>query len=262
MIIKETLRVALIQADLVWENKLVNLDNFTRKIEATDNEVDLIVLPEMFTSGFSMDPEKLAEPQHGETLAWMQKMAKGKNCAITGSYIVCEKGLFFNRLVWVFPDGSFQTYDKRHLFRMGNEHEVYAPGKSRLTINYKGWKILPLICYDLRFPVWARNAENYDILIYVANFPAARAHVWKTLLLARAIENQSYVLGVNRIGSDASGVAHQGDSMIIDAKGQIQCSAAEYLEQTIVSDISFPILEKFRKSFPVLLDGDRFEIKE
>jgi omega-amidase len=200
------LKITLIQSNLFWENKVKNLEQFSHKIDAISEATDLIVLPEMFTTGFSMSPEKLAENVNGETVKWMKATAHKKNCVVTGSFICEEGGNYFNRLLWVNADGTYSKYDKRHLFSMGDENNHYATGEEKLIVKLKGWKICPLICYDLRFPVWARNTKeaSYDVLIYVANWPERRSYPWKTLLLARAIENQSYVIGSNRVGVDGN----------------------------------------------------------
>src|SRR5574337_503960 len=218
----ENLNITLIQSNLHWENIDKNLQQFSEKMATVKEPTDLIVLPEMFSTGFSMNSKNLSEGMNGKTLLWMRKHCKEKGCAITGSVIISENGNYFNRLIWMWADGSYEIYNKRHLFQMANEDNYYTPGKYRKVVELKGWKICPLICYDLRFPVWSRNTwkktskfikdggreiiAEYDVLIYVANWPERRAHPWKSLLVARAIENQSYVIGVNRVGSDGNGV--------------------------------------------------------
>lgn len=253
------LRITLVQQNMVWENVTANLEA-TRKQTAGIEATDLIVLPEMFTTGFSMYPEKLAEPTEGKALHLMQQLAASKEAAVTGSFIARESGRFYNRLLWVFPDGSWHSYDKRHLFRMSEENKHYTPGDAKLIVQYKGWRILPLICYDLRFPVWSRNDSGYDMLIYVANWPAARSHVWKTLLAARALENQAYVAGVNRVGKDGNGIPFNGDSRLIDPKGRVMTDmpAEENAVQTVTA--SLKSLQQFRKKFPVDKDRDAFAI--
>ncbi len=248
-------------------NKEKNLQMFSQKISDISETTDLIVLPEMFTTGFSMSPENFSEPMSGPTVKWMTEKAKEKNCVITGSFICEEYGNYFNRLVWMKPDGTYNTYDKRHLFRMANEDSHYTEGKNTIIVELKGWKICPLICYDLRFPVWSRQkAESrkqeyeYDILIYVANWPERRVHPWKTLLMARAIENQCYVVGLNRVGDDGNKIEHSGDSAVINAKGEIISATKPNKESTETATISFDELEKFRKMFPAILDADNFEI--
>lgn len=269
------LRITILQADLHWENKEENLSMFSEKITAISEETDLIILPEMFSTGFSMQPEKLAESMNGDTVSWMKKTAKEKNAVITGSFICEEEGKFYNRLVWMRPDGTYSVYNKRHLFSMGDEHNHYTAGKERIIEEVKGWKICPLICYDLRFPVWARNVEGsgiksqdtvrgdaaFDVLIYIANWPERRAYPWKTLLLARAIENQCYVAGVNRIGKDGADLYYSGDSAVINAKGEIISTLKPHEAQTETVVLSYAELEEFRKQFPVLSDADRFSIE-
>ena len=255
-----SLRVTSIQSNLVWENKEENLKMFSQKIASISESVDLIVLPEMFTTGFSMQPEKFAEPMTGNTVNWLKEKAKEKNCVITGSFICEEGGNYFNRLVWMRADGTCSVYDKRHLFSMGDENNHYKAGTKKIIEEINGWKICPLICYDLRFPVWARNTNNYDVLIYIANWPERRAHPWKTLLLARAIENQCYVVGVNRVGSDGNDMYHSGDSSIINAKGEVISKTQSHEECTETVILSYKELVEFRKAFPVMNDADKFSI--
>lgn len=254
----QKLQITIVQAGLCWENAAANHQHFEELLQ-TVSSTDIIVLPEMFSTGFSMKVEALAEPANGKTLLWMQQVAREKNAVVTGSVMITEDGKYYNRLYWCFPDGKVQHYDKRHLFRMGQEHEYYTAGTEKIFPEYKGWRICPLVCYDLRFPVWARNTEPfYDVLIYVANWPEVRSYPWKTLLTARAMENQCYVAGVNRVGDDGNQIPHAGDSGVIDPKGEWILRADPGVEsvQTIVIDKSE--LEDFRKKFPVLLDGDRF----
>ena len=257
------LKVTLIQSNLFWENKEKNLDQFSRKIDAITEPTDLIILPEMFSTGFSMNPKKLSEGMNGETVSWMKERARVKKCVVAGSFICEESGNFYNRLLWVNPDGSYSKYDKRHLFSMGDEHNHYAAGEEKLIVKIKDWKICPLICYDLRFPVWARNTHEsfYDVLIYVANWPERRSHPWKTLLLARAIENQAYVIGVNRIGADGNAITHSGDSAVINPKGEIISTTKANEEATETVTLSYAELAEFRKQFPVMQDADKFELK-
>lgn len=252
------LKVTLIQSNLHWENKSANLKMFADKIAAINESTDLIVLPEMFTTGFSMNASSLAETMEGETVNWMLLQAAKKGCAITGSFICEENGKYYNRLVWVNETGTCSVYDKRHLFSMGAEHEHYFAGTEKLFVTLKGWKICPLICYDLRFPVWSRNDKNspYDLLIYVANWPERRQHPWKTLLLARAIENQSYVIGLNRVGDDANQIHYSGDSAIINFKGEIISFTKPNEESAETITLNYPELANFRKEFPVLNDAD------
>jgi predicted amidohydrolase len=249
--------VTLVQPDIVWENPQENLRKYSEMLADVD-KTDLIVLPEMFSTGFSMHPEKLNENMDGSSVQWMKKLASKKKAAVTGSLIIEDAGKVFNRLLWVFPDGVTKIYDKRHLFTMGEENQHYSPGIEKLIVEYKGWRFCPLICYDLRFPVWSRNTENYDVLIYVANWPAPRHEVWKTLLQARAIENQAYCVGVNRVGKDGPGLDYYGDSCLVDAKGNARFLGGS--EQVTSFEISLDELHKFRKKFPVLNDRDEFSV--
>ena len=257
------LKITLIQSNLFWENKSKNLEQFSKKIDDIKEATDLIVLPEMFSTGFSMKPEKLAETMDGETVKWIKEQAKKKNCVVTGSFICEENGRYYNRLLWMHPDGTFAKYDKRHLFSMGDEHNHYAAGEEKIIVELKGWKICPLICYDLRFPVWARNTKetSYDVLMYVANWPERRSYPWKTLLLARAIENQCYVIGSNRVGADGNDITHSGDSAVIDAKGEIISKIKPNEEATETITLNYSDLMEFRKQFPAILDADQFEVK-
>lgn len=254
------MKLTLLQSNLVWEDKSKNLDAFERQILSVEEDTDLIVLPEMFTTGFSMQPSLWAEPHLGDTFQKMQVWAEKKQAAILGSFIVEENHQYFNRAYFVFPDGNYQFYDKRHLFRMAKEDQYYSEGTQRLVVEYKGWKILSLICYDLRFPVWSRNNLDYDLLIYIANWPERRALPWQVLLKARAIENLAYVAGVNRIGKDGNGVEHSGDSALIDFKGEILSSIAPHQPQSETLKLSKTDLNKFRERFPVHLDADTFSI--
>src|SRR6056297_1364249 len=215
------LHLTLVQEDLIWEEPDKNLQLFTKKLKELHAKTDLVVLPEMFTTGFSMSPEKCAEEWPGKTLNWMKEESAKGNFALCGSIMAKADAGYYNRFVWVDPDGNVEYYDKRHLFQMGGEHEIYQAGKDLLTINYKGWRIAPFICYDLRFPVWSRNRNNYDLAIYVANWPAVRHQVWEKLLLARAIENQCYVAGVNRVGTDGRELKYSGNSYMINPRGEI-----------------------------------------
>lgn len=257
----KVLKIAAIQADLVWEAPEKNRDYFEEQFQGlASQEADLVVLPEMFTTGFSMQTEKLAEPNNGITVKWMQANAKKYNFLLTGSLIIRENSNYYNRQIFAFPDGSLRHYDKRHLFRMGGEHKHYTSGKERVVINYKGWRIFPQICYDLRFPIWSRNRNDYDLLIYVANFPAPRRKVWQTLLAARAIENQCYVVGCNRIGTDDEGLHYTGDSQVISHKGEVIATAPENTPYVLIITLSLEELQYFREKFPVHLDADSFTI--
>jgi len=255
------LNVSVIQTDLFWEDKSKNIEHFTQKINELSKETEFVILPEMFTTGFSMNPENHAESMEGSSVQWMIKTAKEHNILLSGSLIIEENGAFLNRSVNVFPDGRVYSYDKRHLFRMGEENKHYTTGNTRLIFSYKNWRIFPLICYDLRFPVWSRNRDDYDLVFYVANWPEPRRHVWKNLLIARALENQVYVIGVNRIGSDGKGLSYAGDSMVIDPKGRIISSTEPYQDTAETVTISLSELNNFREKFPVGKDADEFELK-
>ncbi len=253
----ENLKITLVQPDIIWESIPENLEKYVAMLSGI-NDTDVIVLPEMFNTGFSMQSQKLKETMDGKTVLWMKNLAKAKDASVVGSLIIAENGEVYNRAVWAFPDGNIQFYDKRHLFTMGQENEYYSQGKQKTIIEYKGWKFCPLICYDLRFPAWSRNAENYDVLIYMANWPSARHHVWKILLAARAIENQSYCIGLNRVGSDGEGISYLGNSVITDARGNIDMMGED--EEIRTFEISYSELHKFRKSFPLLHDRDDFSV--
>ena len=250
--------VSLIQSDIIWEDKNSNLKKYQEQIDKIES-TELIVLPEMFTTGFSMSPKDISEKMNGETIQWMKQNAHKMNSAICGSIIIEESGKYFNRFIWINPDGSIHHYDKRHLFSYAGENDNYTPGDSKIIIEYKGWKICPLICYDLRFPVWSRNSEEYDLLIYVANWPSKRKFAWRSLLVARAIENQCYVIGVNRVGLDNSGNSHSGETSIINALGE-SLYVKSHSEDLYTNGISKLELEKIRKQLPFLNDKDNFKI--
>lgn len=256
---KPDLRITFVQTSLHWENAGANLAMFSEKISLIQEPTDLILLPEMFSTGFSMKPEQFAETMDGTVVQWMRQSAREKNAVICGSLMMKEGNKFYNRLIWMRPDGSCEQYDKRHLFGLGEEHEHYAAGEIRMIADLNGWKILPLICYDLRFPVWARNADEYDILLYVANWPERRINAWKTLLEARAIENQCYVIGVNRVGNDAHGIYYPGESSLIDPKGEVFIREA-HNEQTHTFSLSYHHLNHIRETLPFLKDRDTFKI--
>ncbi len=264
----QNLNVSIVQTALYWENPSANLAMFSKKLKALKENTDVIVLPEMFTTGFAVDRQRVAEAHGGEGLQWMQQIAGEKNCVITGSIAVKEEDKLYNRLYWVKPDGTYTTYDKRHLFRMAGENKYYTAGDKKLVAEVKGWKICPLICYDLRFPVWARNRWNeeglaqYDALLYVANWPEARSFPWKSLLIARAIENQAYVIGVNRIGSDGNHIAHSGDSAVINPRGEQLTETKAHEERIETITLDYTYLSEFRKQFPVGMDADEFSLPE
>ncbi len=259
------LKTALIQADLVWENPIENRKRFEDKINKLSVGIDLIILPEMFTTGFSIKSTVLAETMDGTTVVWMRKLAKEKQCAIVGSLIIKEKHLdknqednYFNRLLFVHPSGKIDFYDKKHLFTLAGEHKVFSSGTNSILINYKGWKICPLICYDLRFPIWARNVENYDLLLYVASWPIPRIEAWNTLLKARAIENMSYTIGVNRVGTDANGYQYNGNSVGYDMLGNCLGKNENGEEVSIIIELDKEEQNMVRNKFCFLKDKDLF----
>lgn len=253
------LQLAILQADLIWENPNANKAKFDAMFSEL-KKVDLVVLPEMFTTGFSMTPKPFAEKMEGETVNWMQEKAVKLNAAIVGSIIIEEESKFYNRMLFVHPSGKIETYDKRHAFTLAGEHKEYSPGKNKLIVDFKGWKICPLICYDLRFPVWSRNVENYDVLIYAANWPKPRINAWKTLLKARAIENMSYCIGVNRVGVDANDYLYNGCSIAIDVLGNELTDVAENQEKVIYTTLKKSDLIKVREKLSFLDDKDTFII--
>ena len=253
------LRVTLVQAELAWQDPAANRHRLAAHFRGLVGHTDLVVLPEMFSTGFSMAAAELAEDMDGPTIDWMREEAAALGCVIAGSLIVRDGGRCYNRLVWARPDGSLEHYDKRHLFRLAGEQEHYAAGSRRLVVALKGWRVCPMVCYDLRFPVWSRSRGDYDLLLYVANWPQRRALAWSTLLRARAIENQSYVVGVNRIGKDGNGTAYAGDSVALDFLGQpLSSEGGGDRVETAVLDLES--LRAYRESFPVHLDADRFEL--
>lgn len=265
----KNLTVSILQLDLAWENPTENLNAIERQIQKLSS-ADIAVLPEMFSTGFSMDSSRLAEQMDGGTIKRLKKLANQYDTAIIGSFICEEAGFYYNRLVFIHPNGSILHYDKRHLFRMADEDHYFKAGEEKLIVNYKGWKILPLVCYDLRFPIWSRNVfetdrktyvkSSYDVLIYIANWPKARVGAWDKLLQARAIENQAYVIGVNRVGADGNDILYSGNSAVIDPKG-------EYILEPIIDDeiststeLDYQELANFREKFPVGMDADNFEL--
>jgi omega-amidase len=258
------LTVTTIQTTLHWENKEANLDMLEQKINSIDQKTEIVVLPEMFSTGFSMKPELLGETMDGPTIQWMKRIAAAKKIILTGSIIIKEGNDYFNRLVWMLPNGQYGIYDKRHRFAYAGEDQHYTAGSKRLIASVKGWKINLLVCYDLRFPVWARqqsteNGMEYDLLIYVANWPERRSHAWKTLLQARAIENQCYVVGVNRVGHDGNHIAHAGESMIIDPLGDVLYTRKDE-EDIYTATLDRTHLENVREKFPFWKDADDFNI--
>ena len=250
------LTVSLIQTELAWEDVSANLIMFEERLSAIDKSTDLIILPEMFASGFTMNASKVAQSMDGAAVQWLRTRARRSEAVVAGSLVIEEKGRYFNRLVWAQPDGDLVTYDKRHLFRMSGEEKVYHAGDCLVTVELHGWKIRPFICYDLRFPLWTRNWSNgYDVALFVANWPARRSAHWQMLLRARAVENQSYVIGVNRVGVDGNDVVYSGDSMIIDPAGRdLFHQPQDVCEVTMT--LSRNNLEKYRREFPAWMDAD------
>ena len=256
-----TLHFTIIQTQLHWEDKGANLEMLSEKIKSISEYTEIIILPEMFNTGFSMQPEKLAETMEGPTIDWMKRMAEEKRAIITGSLIIIEGGKYYNRLIWILPNGQLGYYNKRHLFAFAGEDQHYTAGNKRLIASVKGWKINLQICYDLRFPVWARQqGEEYDVLLYVANWPEKRNHAWKTLLTARAIENQCYTIGVNRVGIDGNNIAHSGDSLIVGPLGEVLYHCA-YKEDVFTITLQKEELTTARNQFPFWKDADFFQIQ-
>jgi len=254
--------ISFIQAALQWHDPAANLLELSRYINQISIPTDLIILPEMFTTGFSMEAAKLAESMDGPTIKWMRATAAAQNAVVMGSIIIRdEHGNFYNRLLWVRPDGSLNYYNKRHLFTMAGEHHTYNAGTERIIEEWRGWRICPLVCYDLRFPVWSRNsaAAPYDLLVYVANWPAARRTAWTTLLRARAIENLAYTVGVNRVGVDGNSLTYTGDSALLDMRGEYLVEVGNQ-ETSITRSLRRSDLESFRARFPALQDADAFTL--
>lgn len=257
----EDLRISMIQTELFWEEPSANLDALASVIQPLAQQTDLIILPEMFTTGFTMSATRLGEMMPGPTLEWMQEQAARTGAVVTGSFIAGDEGGHYNRLAWMRPDGGYEYYDKRHLFTLAGEQNHYRPGRRHLVVDYKGWRILPLICYDLRFPVWSRNTQAYDLLIYVANWPQRRSYAWRHLLIARAIENQAYTIGVNRVGYDGNEIYYSGDSLLLDFAGQIRYRAA-HTKDTFTTTLSKKEQDAYREKFRFLADRDDFTITD
>jgi predicted amidohydrolase len=257
----QNLNIAMLQVNLNWEHPANNRSLFSKEIKALSENVDLVILPEMFTTGFSMNAEKLAEETNGPTLLWMKELAQRQDLAITGSVIITENGNYYNRLYFVYPDGSYRSYDKRHTFTLAREDETYTAGKERLIVEYKGWKICPLVCYDLRFPVFSRNTVDYDLIIYVANWPEKRVTAWDALLKARAIENMSFCIGLNRTGLDGEDHRYNGHSVVYDCLGQnlTELDVEEPFTKEVKLDHSH--LSETRDKMKFLLDRDEFILK-
>lgn len=261
----DSLSFSLVQTPLFWEDKTANLQSIAAQLDQAEQLGQVVVLPEMFSTGFSMQPQVLAEPMDGPTVAWMKAQAQSRKVVLCGSLIIAEGGHYFNRLLWVLPDGSLGKYDKRHRFAYAGEDQHYAAGNSRVLAAVGGWKINLQICYDLRFPVWARQhitpeGPEYDVLLYVANWPERRSLAWKTLLQARAIENQAYVIGVNRTGEDGKGIAHAGDSRVIDPLGQVLWEGGNQ-NQVHTITLHKNLLQQVREQFPFWRDGDAFDLR-
>ncbi|GAB3935420.1 amidohydrolase [Mucilaginibacter myungsuensis] len=257
----DNLKITVFQGYLFWENIDKNLQNIALRLSNIREKTDLIILPEMFNTSFSMEAERLAETMQGKTMQWMRDISLKYKCAVTGSLIIKEDDKYYNRLIWMGADGNYHHYDKHHLFAMGKEHETYSPGKERLIVELNGWKICPVVCYDLRFPVWLRNVgEVYDLLIIVANWPEKRALHWRTLIPARAVENQAYVIGVNRVGHDGNEVYHSGDSTCITPNGDVVYYKRDE-EDVYTFTITPDELKRVRRAMPFLRDADEFEIK-
>ena len=256
----ETLKVLLVQTDLIWEQPELNRQHITTLIAEKAAQADLVVLPEMFTSGFTMNPQLVAETMQGDTITWMQKLAAQYQTAITGSLVILENDVYYNRLIFVHPNGDIDQYDKRHTFTLAKEHLHYKAGKEKVIINFQGWKICPMICYDLRFPVWSRNTNNYDVLLYVANWPEPRVNAWDALLKARAIENMSYCIGVNRVGKDGNNHNYVGHSGVYDVLGHKIDTLKLESENVALVTLEKEHVQSTRDKLRFLDDRDAFEI--
>ncbi len=254
------MKISLIQTSLKWEDHQANRQRFSELISQIE-ETNMIMLPEMFATGFTMNPEAVAEKMDGESVKWMQAIAAKKQCAVTGSLVIKENGNYYNRLFFVYPNGEFKTYNKRHLFTLAGEHKEYTAGSEKLIVEYKGWKICPLVCYDLRFPVFARNVEGYDLLLFVANWPSPRVLAWDVLLQARAVENMCYVAGVNRIGQDSNGHNYPGHSQVFDSLGKPMLETPDNEEVYTVTVNKEEMLEN-RKKLGFLNDRDSFILQD
>ena len=255
------LKVALVQSDLIWESPEQNRAIFSEKISSIKDQVDLIILPEMFTTGFTMNASTYAETMDGETVKWMQVISRSKKSAILGSIIILEDEKYYNRLLFVYPEGNIETYDKRHAFSLAGEDKIFTSGKEKLVLDYKGWKLCPMICYDLRFPVWSRNVENYDVIIYVANWPKPRITAWDALLKARAIENMSYCIGVNRVGEDYNQMEYTGNSAVYDVLGNVISNLKPNREDFEIVTLDKKHIEYYRNKLRFLDDRDTFNLE-
>jgi omega-amidase len=255
------MKITIVQPGLIWENKIANFRNLERLIPPLKEKTDLVILPEMFNTGFSMNAGELSESPEAETFTWMKTTSRKGNFGLCGSYMVKDNGNFFNRWMFVSPEEKFWYYDKRHLFSMGEEDKFFSAGKERLVFTFRGVRISPFVCYDLRFPVWSRNRNDYDLAVYSANWPEARRNVWNILLQARAIENQCFVAGSNIIGTDGNGINYCGNSSVVNPRGEIIAKASANEECSVSAEISIDELAEFRKKFPVLNDTDEFTIR-
>lgn len=256
------LKIACIQSDIVWENPKVNIENYSSLIDTLPKDIDLVILPEMFSTGFSMNPSQCFETMDGASVTWMKQLASEKNIAIMGSLVIKEESRFYNRFIFVHPDGKLEFYDKRHLFTLVGENKIYTAGSRKTIINYLGWKICLMICYDLRFPVWSRNDIEYDLLVYVANWPEKRISAWDTLLKARAIENMCYTIGVNRVGVDANKYNYVGHTQVIDSLGNIIANSDLDNETIVETTLDKSALNTIRDKFLFLKDKDSFFIEK
>lgn len=254
-----TLNVTIVQANLHWHDAVKNREMFSTTIRGIGDSTDLIVLPEMLTTGFTMDAQSQAETMDGQSMNWLAAMAAEAGAVICGSLIIRDNSKFLNRFIFMRPDGSYETYDKRHLFRLADEQKYYSAGSELLTVELNGWRIRPMVCYDLRFPVWSRNTDNYDLLLYVANWPSRRQIAWETLLRARAIENLAYVVGVNRTGTDGNDLPYAGGSAIIEFTGNALADLGDQIATATVA-LEMRPLESFREHFPFHIDADKFSL--
>ena len=256
----DSIRISIVQTDIVWENKQENLRLLHEKLQSLRGTTEIVVLPEMFSTGFSMQSDMLAEANSGETITALKQWASLFQVAICGSYITVDNGRYYNRAFFLTPEGEEFYYDKRHLFRMAEEHHHYEAGNERVVFEWRGWRILPLVCYDLRFPVWSRNHNDYDLALYVANWPAPRSLHWQSLLVARAIENLAYVAGCNRVGTDGNGHHYRGDSRIISPQGEILATAEPHQATRLDAELSMTALKEYREKFPAWQDADPFTL--
>lgn len=256
----QALNVTLVQADILWEDKKANLRKLENLLAPEKGKTDLVVLPEMFSTGFTMNSVSYAEDPGGSTLVWMQEQAEKLRSVVTGSFIVKEGAHYFNRLHWVLPGGEYKTYDKKHLFSMAGEDKHFTGGNEKLLVDLKGWKMCPMVCFDLRFPVWVRNKEDYDGLIFIANWPQKRINHWHNLLIARSIENQCYTIGLNRVGKDGNGICHNGSSMVVDPVGE-KLLQIQHVEQVSKIALDYDTVTKTRRHMPFLKDRDLFTLK-